>query len=120
MYIIEHQRAVYAMEDWSWCLVERAFSSPNTSEQIAQYEKRNRLLTKDIRHRAQARSTRKMRDRLRLLNHMLKSVRTETKEQPSETPSEDVSTEAALRPDCINLGFQQEFLFEAAEFEGKE
>jgi len=108
------------MEYWPRRLVEQAFSSPNTSEQIAQYEKRNRLLTKHIRHRAQARSTRKMRDRLRLLNHMLKSVRTETKEQPSETSSEDISKEAAPKLDRMNLAFQQEFLFEAAEFERKE
>lgn len=102
------------MEDWFLRFVEQAFSSPNISEQIAQYEKRNRLLTKHFS------IVRKMRYRLRLLNHMLKSVHTETKEQPSETSSEEVSKEAAPKFDRMNLAFQQEFLFEAAEFERKE
>jgi len=119
-YIIERQRAVYAMEDWFPRFVERAFSSPNTSEKIAQYEKRNRLLTKHIRHRAQARSTRKMRDRFRLLNQVLKLVCTEAKGQPSETSFADISKAAVPKFDRMNLAFQQEFLFDAAEFERKE
>ena len=61
-----------------------------------------------------------MRYRLRLLNHMLKSVRTETKEQLFVTSSEDISKEAAPKLDRMNLAFQQEFLFEAAEFERSE
>jgi len=50
----------------------------------------------------------------------LKSVRTETIEQLFVTSSEDISKETAPKLDRMNLAFQQELLFEAAEFERKE
>ena len=61
-----------------------------------------------------------MRDRFRLLNQLLKLVCTETKGQPSETSFEDISKEAAPKFDRMSLAFQQEFLFDEAEFERRE
>ncbi len=61
-----------------------------------------------------------MRDRFRLLNHLLKLICAEIKGQPSETSFADISKEAAPKFDRINLAFQQEFLFGAAEFERRE
>jgi len=49
----------------------------------------------------------------------LKLVCTEPKEQLFATSSEVVSNEAAPKLDRMNLAFQQEFLFEAAEFARK-
>ena len=61
-----------------------------------------------------------MRDRFRLLNQVLKLVCTETKGQPSETSFADISKAAVPKFDRMNLAFQQELLFDAAEFERKE
>jgi hypothetical protein len=119
-YIIERQRAVYAMEDWFLRFVGRAFSSPDASEQIAQCEKESRLLAKHIRHRAQARSTRKMRDRLRLFNSLLRPIRTETADADSGAELQDRKQVADRGLDRLNLAFQQEFLFDRAVFKGKE
>ncbi|MCJ7823833.1 MAG: hypothetical protein MUP44_02940 [Anaerolineales bacterium] len=119
VYIIERQRAVYAMEDWFLRFVERVFSSPSTSEQIAQYEKRNILLTKHIRHRAQARSTRKMKNQSGLLSRLLRYVNTVTADAETGTRSQDRMKGVNLRLNRLNLAFQQEFLFDRAEFERK-
>lgn len=118
MYIIERQRAVYAMEDWFLRFVERVFSSPSTSEQIAQYEKRNPLLTKHIRHRAQVRSTRKMKNQSGLLSRLLRSVNTVT-DAETDARSQDRMQGVDRRLNRLNLAFQQEFLFDRAEFERK-
>jgi hypothetical protein len=108
------------MEDWFLRFVGRAFSTPDASEQVTRCEKENRLLAKHIRHRAQARSTRKTRDWLQLLNSLLRSGRAETVDAVSGDSSQDRKQGVDHEPDRLNLAFHQEFLVDRAEFERKE
>lgn len=102
-HLIERQRAIYALEDWTARHAGEMLAAPAQAERVVEAASQAHALSHHIRHRAEARATRHVRHAVAAMEKLLSGQHEILREPPLPGPTEIPRIDAAEQMSLFDL-----------------